>query len=211
MREAKYIPPSATRPDTQNNQNIPSKANLDNATTAQSKPKRRTKKYRAIERPDGIIVEYPRYRPAGSSQKPTIGFKQDSIPSNYNCTQHKPTKEPTPSNARHDLMGIGSSFCVVSADNIGSDVCIGPLGRGRAGYNEEATCENACIQVVADRGEQQLYHESTPMARFLLEQGPRSSFSLHKVPQEPLELYRPSASLVSKGIATGGDSAFWCL
>jgi hypothetical protein len=26
-----------------------------------------------------------------------------------------------------------------------------------------------------------------------------------------LELYRPSASLVSKGIATGGDSAFWCI
>jgi hypothetical protein len=147
MREAKYIPPSATRPDTQNNQNIPSKANLDNATTAQSKPKRRTKKYRAIERPDGIIVEYPRYRPAGSSQKPTIGFKQDSIPSNYNCTQHKPTKEPTPSNARHDLMGIGSSFCVVSADNIGSDVYRASRKRKsriqRRGYMRECMYSNS--------------------------------------------------------------------
>jgi hypothetical protein len=90
------------------------------------------------------------------------------------------------------------SVCVLPTDNISSDVFIELPRRGRAGYNEEAICEHASIQVFAGTSEQQPYHGFTPIARFLGEQGPWSCFSFHEGPEELGGSHTTSASSASE-------------
>lgn len=190
MCEPGCTPFTATDPRTRNDPTVSSKAELNTTTTARSKPKRRTKKYRAIERPDGIIVEHPRYRPIDSSQKPTRKFEAYSITSNHIGPQHERKEGASSINTGHDLMGMGMSFCAVSTDIMGNDGYIGFPGRGRGGYNEEPTREHKSFHATANRSEQQLCQELTPMARFLGERGPWSSFSLQEDSKELWGLQR---------------------
>ena len=75
---------------------------------AQIKSKRRTKTYRAIQRPDGVVIERPRYRPADSHQKPGTKVDGDRAGSN-SIILAGGTKKERSTRLDYDLLGIGSS------------------------------------------------------------------------------------------------------
>jgi hypothetical protein len=199
MREEKHIPATSTASNTQTSPTIPSNTNLSITMTLESKHRRHTKRYRVIERPDGIIVEHPRYRPAGTSQKATKNLKGNPVPSHRIGTQCKHTQGTSSSSMEHDLMGIGMSVCVVPIDVTGSDGHT-RLGSGRGGDNEVAR-ERTPIPIIADGCEQLSHAGFTPMARFLSERGPWSSCSFQEDQDKVHGSDQASASTGSKGNA----------
>ncbi|KAI4945101.1 hypothetical protein J4E91_008078, partial [Alternaria rosae] len=160
---------------------LPPNADLSIIMTLESKPRRCTKKYRAIKRPDGIIVEHPRYRPAGTLQKPTRNPEWNLVSSNHVGTQHKHTQGASPSDMRYDLagmgmgMGTGTSVFVIPVEDTGRD-SYPRLRGGRGGYNEVAR-ELTPVHSMANECKQQYYDDFTPIARFLSERGPWSPYS----------------------------------
>jgi hypothetical protein len=64
----------------QSNVTVLPKASLTITITTRTKSKRRMKKDRPVERPDGVITEHPRYQPAGSSFKPDLRFEKKLFP-----------------------------------------------------------------------------------------------------------------------------------
>ena len=173
MREPRHTSTSI-EPNEQIPQSLPLNADLSITMTLESKPRRSTKKYRAVKRPDGIIVEHPRYRPAGTSQKPTRNPERNLVSVDHVGTQRKYTQGAGPNSMEHDLMGIGMGMGIsvraVPVDAMGSDNCT-RRGRGRGGYNEVAR-ELTPAHIMAIGCKQQCYADFNPMARFLSEQGP---------------------------------------
>ncbi|KNG46391.1 hypothetical protein TW65_87031 [Stemphylium lycopersici] len=94
--------------DVRTDARIPSNTNHETAVKAQSKPKRRTKTYRVIQRPDGVVIERPRYRPSDLHQKPGNKVDGDRAGSN-NIILAGGTEEERLTRLDYDLLGIGSS------------------------------------------------------------------------------------------------------
>ncbi|KAI4931311.1 hypothetical protein J4E85_003901 [Alternaria conjuncta] len=139
MREPKHTSSTSIEPNEQIPLSLPLNADLSITMTLGSKPRRSTKKYRAVKRPDGIIVEHPRYRPAGTSQKPTRNPERNLVSLDHVGAQEKHTQGAGPNSMEHDLMGISMGMDIsvraVPVDAMGSDNYT-RLGRGRGGYNE---------------------------------------------------------------------------
>jgi hypothetical protein len=104
-------------------------------------------------------------------------------------------------------MGMDMSVCLVSIDAKGSDGHIGLSERGGGEYNEATARDHTPNHAVANGCEQQSCRCTTPMARFLCEWGPWSSFCLHAGSEERRGSDTASASSVSKGKAAASDSA----
>jgi len=174
------------------------KADLSITMTVESKPRRSTKKYRAVKRPDGIIVEHPRYRPAGTSQKPTRNPERNLVSLDHVGTQEKHIQGAGLNSMEHDLMGIGMDMDIsvraVPVDAMGSDSYT-RLGRGRGGYNEVAR-ELTPVHITANRCKQQFYADLNPMARFLSERGPWSPRSSQEDTRKDHASYSAAASSV---------------
>jgi hypothetical protein len=129
MRLATDVPVTGIRNKMAPNTFIPSTANLSITIKTGDKPGNPIK-YRAIRRPDGVVVERPRYQPSVSS-----------VP--HSKTISMPSKLPAtfPGVGRHnalikkmneDLAAIGSSWEEMS------DACARDRAgnRGRDGYNQ---------------------------------------------------------------------------
>ncbi|KAI4659298.1 uncharacterized protein J4E78_005725 [Alternaria triticimaculans] len=209
MREPRHTSSTSIEPNEQIPQSLPLNADLSITMTLESKPRRSTKKYRAVKRPDGIIVEHPRYRPAGTSQKPTRNPERNLVSLDHVGTQEKHTQGAGPNSMEHDLMGIGIGMDIsvraMPVDAMGSDNYT-RLGRGRGGYNEVAR-ELTSAHIMANGCKQQSYADFNPMARFLGEQGPWTcaigalSYS-HRVPKN-------APPQVKDDLAVVGALGFW--
>lgn len=135
------------------------------------KSKRSTKKYRAIQRPDGVVVEYPRYQPATSDQTPECQFKPHRailICPNVFIREKEGTK---PGKIVYQLVSDKTS-----GNNTGSGEHGGTIERGRGGYHDLAQQQ---IQTSTETHipEGQDYIDMAVMDRFLREPGPWSPYS----------------------------------
>jgi len=200
MREPRHTSSKSIESNKQIPPSLPPNADLSITMTLESKPQRCTKKHRAIKRPDGIIVEHPRYRPAGTPQKPTRSPERNLISLDHVDTQRKHIQRAGPNSMEHDLMGIRTgmdmdiSVRAVPVDAMGSDSYT-RLGRGRGGYNEVAR-ELTPVHVMANGCKQQSYAGFNPMARFLSERGPWSPHSSREDTAKDHGSYSAAASSV---------------
>lgn len=135
----------------------------------QTKPKRRPKKYRAVERPDGIIVEHPRYRPTAPSQN---GIPKPNhivvVPRIYT----KQAGGVKSSRMVYELLGIGISETNFGGGNYGesTDETRG-AGQGSVQYQQ------IHIEIEKYTVERQNRIERNAMDRFLHDGGPWSPYS----------------------------------
>jgi hypothetical protein len=151
----------------QNDATVPSTSNLTITMTTQTKPTRRAKKQRAIERTEEVITEHLRYQPLGSSPIPDLQFEKQLF---------SVEKVPRSTSKQGQTKILAVSEDVL----IGIGAFLEYTGRG--GYNDLAdrggtSCqeiaaeqasnvfEAACVQGRQDDG-------MTPMGRFLREPGP---------------------------------------
>ena len=135
----------------------------------QTKPKRRPKKYRVVERPDGIIVERPRYRPTAPPQnetpKPNYTVVNPKIPT-------KQTGGMKPNRITYELLGIGISETNPGSGNYGEDTEETKVeGRRYIQYPD------IHIEIEKYTVERQSYIERKTLDRFLHDRGPWSSYS----------------------------------
>lgn len=169
-------PPSA---DNEISSNAYETAHLTITMIIQSKSRKKTA-YRVAQRPDGVIVEKPRYRPSSSSPAPvnreSIFEKRSQILELPQGTS-KGTQMNKEMRMSEDLRGVGGfAGGDRSIRRCGRDEYTGVFERGRGGYNEvfgrgtngyQGPFENHVRRSdVAD-----------PMQRFLEEPGPWSTHS----------------------------------
>ena len=194
MREPRHTLSTSIESNLQSGPSLPPNADLSITMTLESKPRRRAKKYRAIKRPDGIIVEHPRYRPAGTSQEPTRSAERNLVSSSQVGIQHK--QGAGQNSMEHVLMGIGMDISVraVPVDAMGSDSHT-RLGRGRGGYNEVVR-ELTPVHDMTNGCKQHSYADFHPMARFLSERGPWSPHSSREDTGKDHGSYSAAASSV---------------
>ncbi|OAL51560.1 hypothetical protein IQ07DRAFT_642502 [Pyrenochaeta sp. DS3sAY3a] len=169
---------------------------------AKSSKKHSNKKYRAMERPDGVIIEYPRYQPSTSPapQGPQFEKKLFTLPARVSPKPR--SKNPaTPALARvvardqdFELSAIGA-FATQSGRDGYNDVVLG--GRdgyndialcGRDGYNDVALCGrggynsafnlDAEVKSMRDQRDAGRGRSLAPMQRFMDEEGPWGVFDL---------------------------------
>ncbi|KAF2790756.1 hypothetical protein K505DRAFT_76333 [Melanomma pulvis-pyrius CBS 109.77] len=143
---------------------------------SKNKDKTRTQLgYRAIQRPDGVVVEYPRYQPSTSPSprpSPTLSTKTFEPKPLALTSPTKPISRTLQIQQLRDanLRGI-RDFNAELARQRGRDGYNGPVECGRGGYN---------TPVERGRGE---YYEPveecqlTPMERFLRNQEPWTPYS----------------------------------
>lgn len=151
----------------------------------------KSKKYRAMERPDGVIIEYPRYHPSTSPAPQGLQFEKKlfTLPARVSPTPR--SKNPaTPAPARavprdqdFELSAIGA-FAAQSGRDGYNDVVLG----GRDGYNDVALCGrggynsafdlNAEARSMRDQRDAGRGRSLAPMQRFMDEEGPWGAFEL---------------------------------
>ncbi|EUC41602.1 hypothetical protein COCMIDRAFT_40252 [Bipolaris oryzae ATCC 44560] len=156
--------------DVHQNANIPPHALYETTKNAQSKPKRRPKKYRAVERSDGVIVEHPRYRPATLQQKPL----SQSHPQRAFLLDHtfssKEMKDAKSSRMTYDLLGVGC---------FGSDaIHRGHYDTAKIGRGDFCGAEHnqwTFVGIEMYTSQRRSFVGSEPIDRFLCESGPWSS------------------------------------
>lgn len=153
------------------NINIASSSQLNITMTIQSypksKPRTKSKKYRPIERPDGVIIECPGYQPTTSPPRQALQFEKKlrtlalpPTPSNIKPKQRHTIESITAMDK--DLIAIGAHFAECGRDGYNAPNALVHAGRG--GYNAPFDL----------RGEvpQQGRCGMMPMQRFLGEDGP---------------------------------------
>jgi hypothetical protein len=177
MRSISRSPNDSAFLHVQANTTVPSTVNLSMTMTIQTKPKRRTKKYRPVERPDGIIIEHPRYQPIDSSPGPDLRFEKKLFSLENVSTSSK--------------LDISSRLAVIESGFIGIGACLEDTGRdgyndfadgGRVRRNQELpsthTLGGVEVHTEVQRSyDQRSYDDMTPMDRFLFEAGYWSSCS----------------------------------
>lgn len=134
----------------------------------QTKPKRRPKKYRAVERPDGMIVEWPRYRPAASSQNASPKPSQTLVDPRISTNQAGRTK---PSRTTYELLGISMSETNSSTASHNS------VEEIRQGGDGQIQFQYVLIEIDKYTVERQNHVERNTIDRFLYDKGPWSSYS----------------------------------
>ncbi|EMD66827.1 hypothetical protein COCSADRAFT_35309 [Bipolaris sorokiniana ND90Pr] len=158
--------------DVHQDTNISLHALYETTKNTQSTSKRHPKKYRAVERSDGVIVERPRYRPAVSQQK----SMSQSHPQRTFLYDHtfssKETKDVKSSRMMYDLLGVGCS---------GSNAMHGghcdTAKIGRRGFYGAEHYQWTFVGIEMYTSERLSFVESNPIDRFLYESGPWSSCS----------------------------------
>lgn len=159
---------------------VPQEANFtvrdvrDSASTpldnAQTKPKRRPKKYRAVARPDGIIVERPRYRPT------SLPHNKTPKPNHTAVDSRMPTKQiggVESSRMTYELLGIGISEINSSSENYGEST--EDTGEGQGSIQVQHL--HMHVEIEKYTVERQSYIERNTIDRFLHDGGPWSSYS----------------------------------
>jgi hypothetical protein len=150
----------------QANTTVPSTASPKITMTIHTKPQRHTRKYRPIERPDGVITEHPRYQPVGSSSNADLKFEKKLF-----------SLEEIPRPSKQDLQ---SKFAVRESDLIGIGAALEDTGRD--GYNGLADGERVGNQELSSKLDAEslprdFFAGMTPMDRFLYEAGAWASCS----------------------------------
>jgi hypothetical protein len=154
----------------QHSTSMPPNGSHETTTKAQNKPKRPSKKYRAVQRPDGIIVEYPRYRPTTLQQPYLSRSDQQRMFLVDRKFPPKETQDVKSSRMAHDLLGVGA---------FGSDEPSGEYrniteARGGA-YYRRGEPHFMLVGVESYIFERQSHAESNTIGRFLEEPDPWSS------------------------------------
>jgi hypothetical protein len=172
MRVLVEIPVKNPSCDVDQKANITLHALYETTKNAQSTSKRRPKKYRAVERSDGVIVEHPRYRPAASQQKPV----SQSHPRRAFLLGHtfssKEMKDVKSSRMMYDLLGVGCS----ASNAIHGGHC-DTTKIEREGFYGAENDQWTFVGIEMYTSERRSRVESDPMDRFLCESGPWSSCS----------------------------------
>lgn len=148
-------------------------ANLTITMTIQPKQKRHTKKYRAVARTDGVIIEYPQYQPPNSPPRQAFQFEKKVFTFDNHFVLPK-AKKPMERIERRteDLLDIGAFTKAHERDGYNE-----PLECGRGGYNGAFDLGRALqVELQALRGCQKGIQ--SPMRRFLAETGPWNSYEL---------------------------------
>lgn len=154
------------------NANISLHTLYETTKKTQSTSKRRPKKYRAVERSDGVIVEHPRYRPAASSQKPV----SPSHPQRALLLDHtflsKEMGDAKSSRMMYDLLGVGGS----GSNEVHGRHC-DTTNIGRRDFYGAENHQWTFVGIEMYTSERRGLVESDPIDRFLCESGPWSSYS----------------------------------
>ncbi|KAH7378360.1 hypothetical protein BKA66DRAFT_150108 [Pyrenochaeta sp. MPI-SDFR-AT-0127] len=154
---------------------ISQNANLSITITMQSKQKRQTKKYRAVARPDGVIIEYPKYQPATSPPRQTFQFEKKVFTlDEYSKMLQAKKLDKTIERRTEDLLNIGA-FLKEHSDAGGN----GLLQHGRGGYNGVFDLEAELHEELQVLRNHQKCAQS-PMPLFLAEVGPWSNYELRQ-------------------------------
>ncbi|EOA84596.1 uncharacterized protein SETTUDRAFT_154267 [Exserohilum turcica Et28A] len=164
--------PSFTEPNhtTQGREINTYNTNCEVTMNPQSKPKRGTKKYRVVQRPDGVIVEFPRYRPAASHQTPEFQSKPHRailVCPNLFIREMEGSK---PGRTMYQLVGDK-----MFESNIGGDS--GAIERGRGGYHDLATQQHIQRDTETHTSKRQDDLSLAAIDRFLREPAPWSPYS----------------------------------
>lgn len=143
---------------------IHSTANLDITMILESTPKKRSPRYRPVERPDGVIVLHRPYQPASSVIQQRPKFEKNIPIFEPRDTKSKAKgRAMAPNKVETGLKCVGAQFATCGRDGYN-----GPVTTGRKRYHSPASiCE--------DEG-------CSPMYRFLDEAGPWSSLALRGNP-----------------------------
>jgi len=158
--------------DVHRNANMPPHAICEITKSAQSTPKRRPKKYRAVERSDGVIVERPRYRPATLQQKFTSQLHPQKAFLLDHTFSSKEMKDVKSSRMMYDLLGVGSS----EGNSIHRGHC-DTTSIGRRGFYGVENNQRTFVGIEMYTSERRSLVGSEPIDRFLCESGPWSPCS----------------------------------
>jgi hypothetical protein len=154
----------------QANTTIPSTANLTISMTVKTELKRRPRKYRAVERPNGVNSEQPRYQPATSAPIRELKFEKKLFTLSNLPIPSKGIEKARENNGKEDMLGIGAFV-----DDLDSDGSNELAARGRGGYNGLARSTPGDIYL--ESFQQDASDDMTSIDRFLREDGAWSSFS----------------------------------
>lgn len=163
MRSPGELPVDIAGGDIQANTTIPSNAILKVTVTSANQPKRQKKTFRVIERPDGVLVEHPRYQKIYPTHNPERHFQKELVTLPVPSKLLKPTVAARAPKSKGELLGIGAF-----AHHTSKTRDEGLPTSGRGGYNMMAddTKELKSESCVADT-----YSGVAPMERFLTEVG----------------------------------------
>ncbi|CAO2654022.1 Nn.00g107550.m01.CDS01 [Neocucurbitaria sp. VM-36] len=143
-------------------------SNLRIEMTMQTKSRRHTKKYRALERSDGVIIEYPRYQPASSAPRPALHFEKKLFTLDNTRISSKPKEKSRAIGAMdEDMVDIGAHFVACGRDGYNA-----PVVCGRGGYNGPFDLQTG--------SQKQRHCGLMPMQRFLAEAGPWTTFEVRE-------------------------------
>ncbi|KAF2114012.1 hypothetical protein BDV96DRAFT_647499 [Lophiotrema nucula] len=143
-----------------NSSKIAESTSLSITLHIESKPTKKSRAYRAVQRPDGVIVEYPRFRPQGT---PKPHFEPRPLRLDNPLPMRK-AEFARIVRMEEDLRAIGA-FDDGLRKLGGRDGYNTPIDAGRDGYNEPA--KTSC----------RMRNDLTPMQHFLSEPGPWTSYS----------------------------------
>ncbi|KAL6710604.1 hypothetical protein ACN47E_008652 [Coniothyrium glycines] len=133
-----------------------------------TKQKRRTR-YHAVQRDDGIVVEYPRYRPSAAPAQQDFKFEKKLL----NLPITRPSFNPQKPSARPQEVKLAN--IEASSVTMGRDGYSDAVDCGRGGYND--VFDGYSIE---DLVFQQQGLSPSPMHRFLCESGPWTAYSCRK-------------------------------
>ncbi|KAF1848732.1 uncharacterized protein K460DRAFT_335150 [Cucurbitaria berberidis CBS 394.84] len=109
---------------------ITTSSDLRITMTIQTKSKRHAKKHCAIERPDGVIIESPRYKATSAAPRQELKFQAKPYTLNISSTSSKPKEALKCTRALdRDLANIRTHFM-----DCGRDGYNAPVDCGRGGY-----------------------------------------------------------------------------
>jgi hypothetical protein len=128
-------------------------------------------RYRPVQREDGVVTEYPRYRPAHAPTTQAIMFEKKLFSLDEVSAKQQTSVPAIERNITQDLRGIAASM-----QERGRDGYNGPVECGRGGYNgvfdNAAASQFEVLSMSSD-----IQRGLAPMERFLCEDGPWSSCS----------------------------------
>jgi hypothetical protein len=146
-------------------------ASLKITMTSQTKPKRRTKKYSAIKRVDGVITEHPRYKPTGSPPQSNTKFEKKLL-SLEEITRSSKQERPNRWAVKEDaFVSIGAFLEVTGRDGYND------LAQQGGEEREELPSNHEPKEVQVEVLQREPSAGMTPMDRFLYEKGAWSSCS----------------------------------
>ncbi|KAF2251606.1 hypothetical protein BU26DRAFT_516401 [Trematosphaeria pertusa] len=163
MRFSTSIQTSSTTPKPSNDVTLDDSRLSITMTIEPSKPRKKPT-YRAIQRPDGVIVEKPRYRPSSLTASTKFKFEQRrtvlDIPRDREQDMH-PRKEKRMDDDLRGLRVLEEGLARPYENDAGEEV----VERGRSGYN--GPYDEAMVELQLE----------VPLRRFLRSSDPWSPYN----------------------------------